>query len=519
MTVKTYSNIIAMICISCPAMSDSFDNTIQGEILHIATDTTVLPTAWIKSDAVHIDDSLYLYNRGRISSNVYVCDACNVYIQNSGEISGVIHVPIDANLTQIIKSADDATRLNINGEYNILVYNAKQMDWFTILHASDNAANIMLANSDIIINQSTLELLTSAQPTIELIGENNIWINQSYISTDIPVLSNIIGDGTVNLHMENMNPLYALAGSISDGNLYAKIVRETDYVKILGSDTGKFLNTIRALNPNDKLLDKLDAAQDMPSLHHILNKSMRINPNKLAQPLHTFNRHIDTLTMASDMTHPMHFAPIGIIGDNINAYGVRAGINIGLTDAVHASVSAHAANMNFTDGIDDYSANLVGGDIVVQYDDADIFACSHISITGAKFITPAIMNSASVQYNPMAIVLNADVNAGPRFTFGDAFVIVPFLGLGGDYSNLLNTSDTSTTISTGIITEYSYKTGDIQYKYSASVGTDGNGRYNGRIQIGLASPDDDATVYVGAGVINDEIGMSYSATASIVFNF
>ncbi|MDE5615862.1 MAG: autotransporter domain-containing protein [Alphaproteobacteria bacterium] len=516
--MKPYIITMCIMQVTSPAMVDYFEHDMHSDVFNIIDNTVIGDDAWLDFSQVNIAASSYIQNNGFISGDIFIGEGLDVYFKNSGHIDGEIQLGPNAHLTQIITSNQNITAINVDGNYDIVIYKANNLQWSDMQQISATADKIVLVDSQIIMSPETIFRMRGIPVPIELIGSNNLYIKLENFDFNTPVLWRVTGNGTLHLHADNISPLYALQSVIRNGDLYADLIRETDYFKILGTETGNFLNSIRTINPNDNLLLKLDRATDMSQLYNIMNKSMRLNTGRLARPVQTFNRHIDILRLSNDMSQPFYFAPFGVLGNNISAYGLRVGININATNTTQISVAANAANMTFSDGIDDYSANLVGGDITFRYNDKHIFADLNTTFTAAQMITPALQYGAAMTNNPTGLAGAVRLDLGPRFSFGNNFSITPTIGMVAEYASVLR-SDSGLSARGGLSARFIHQTGDLKYIYQARFVANNRNAIQASAHLSMAAPDDDVTVSGGIGLLQDEMGMSYNISASIVFNF
>lgn len=510
--------MLCIMLIPMPAMAEYFDSNMYGDVLNIADSAVVTGGTFLNFDKINITASAYLQNHGVLSGDMFIADGRDVYIKNSGTIDGEITLGANASFTQIIHTPDDITDINVADNYNIIVYKAADLQWTDIRRISSAADKVVLVDSGIVLSPDSMPMSRAMPVPIELVGHNELHIKLADIDFNTPIFWRVTGSGTMHLHADDINPLYALRAVIRGGALYAELARETDYYKIMGNHTGKFLNTLRTINPEDNLLRRLDAATDKRGLYRIMHKSMRINTRALARPIQTFNRHVGAMRTDDGAFAPLQIAPFVIAGPNIDAYGIRAGLNVGTGKPVRASVAIHAADMTFTDGIDDYSAKLAGGNAYIRYDAAHLFADSGITITAARFTTPALISGSETTFDPSGFAADFYADAGPKFLLAYNMTLTPIVGLTAHYSNVMHqTKDMD--FRAGVIARHTHKTTDINYTYDARIISDNGGGLQADARIGLSLPDDDAIIYAGIGALHDKMGMSYSTTLSLSFNF
>lgn len=513
--MKSYQFTLCVAIISSPANAAYINSDIFGEYIEFNDHITVASGAQIYADTVHFGQSLYLNNYGTISGNITICDGCDAYIENSGVINGDIIAGKDSNVTQVIRSADDVAGLNIYGGYDILVYQATDLIWTDILSASVGANKIMIANSAINISNSMMPLLRSAPPRIELIGENKINIDIDNISSDMPILSNITGNGTVNVSVDNLDPIYAAQAVIKSGSLYLNLVRETDYYKIMRNEQGVFLNSLRLSNPNDKLLHALDNATSIDQLYSVLNKSMRMNARRLNNPIKTFNHHISNSFGTDADNLPASFTPLVIIGHDISAYGLSVALNKKVAANTVLALNGYVANMNFTDTIDDFGAIMYGTALSIRHNSNKMFVRADAGFTASKLSAPALYSGAT---SPNGYSAYTNIDLGPVIKRTNNFSVTPIIGVAVDYVKVTN-HETDFLGRGGFITEYKYQTTDLSYSYGFEFLTQTDSMLSLSARAGIASPYDEMSGYLKVIMIRDRMGLSYSISLNMTFEF
>jgi len=513
--VKPYAFSLCIVLGTGAADAAYFTHDIYGAYLDITDDSIVAPDIELDFKNIVIQSSVYINNQGIISGNVFISDGCDAYIQNSGQIDGEITAGANTHLTQLVRSAHDITELNIAAPYDIMIYHAADVGWTDILGISGAADKIILVESGVMLTPNMMMRLRGVGTEIELVGHNDFYIKSDELDLNNPILSHVTGDGTVHLHVrEPIDSMYALQSFVHDGNLYAKLVRETDYVKILNNDMGRFLNALRLHSPDDNLLHALDGAASLPELHGVMHESMRLNTARLNRPLMTFNRNL----AAASFDQPLFSVPYVIMGDNMNAYGLQAGINLNPTPHSRLSFGAHSAYVAFTDGIDDYDGELSGISAAWHYNGNRAFAAAHAGATFARLNTPELFDDDAAKHNPhgRAMFLNLDI--GPKYNLNKEFYLAPIAGLGGEYAHVLK-SDKDVFARTGLLSVYEYKTSDLYYRYSLQLSADTHGRRGATAGIGFTSPDDKVSLRLTAGFTHDEMGRTYTIATLLQFGF
>lgn len=158
---------------------------------------------------------------GVLSGDVFIADGRDVYIKKSGTIDGEITLGVNASLTQIIRTPDDITDINIADDYNIIVYRAVDLQWTDIQQISSATDKIVLVDSGIVLSPDMMLMTRSMPVPIELVGHNELHIKLADIDFNTPIFWRVTGSGTVHLHADDINPLYALRTVVRGGGLQA----------------------------------------------------------------------------------------------------------------------------------------------------------------------------------------------------------------------------------------------------------------------------------------------------------
>jgi len=413
-------------------------------------------------------------------------------------MDGEITLGTNAHLTQLVRSNADITDINITVPYDIMLYHASTVAWTDILEISGAADKIILVESDVLLTPDLILRLRGGAPEIKLVGHNDFYIQTDKLDLNNPILSHVTGTGTVHLHTPpTVNSMYALQSFVSNGNLYAKLVRETDYVKVLGPNAiGRFLNKLRLHNPDDNLLHALDGATTIQELHNIMHQSMRLNTTRLNRPLMTFNRNLAT----TSFDQPLFSVPYVIFGNDMNAYGLQAGVNLHPSPRSRISFGVHNAYIAFTDGIDDYDGELSSITAIWHYTGNSVFAMMRTGITFARLDTPELYNGKSANHNPHGRGAFFNFDFGPKYNVNQEFLLAPIVGLGAECAHVLK-SDKDIFARTGLLSIYEYKTSDLYYKYSFQITTNSRGLHGANASVGFTSPDDRLSLRLNAGVV------------------
>ncbi|MDE5615609.1 MAG: hypothetical protein K2I81_02125, partial [Alphaproteobacteria bacterium] len=287
--------IVALFAVICGILfphfascADYVSGDVYGGLVHFDQDVYIPKDVVVAADAVYADSSLNMVNTAFIRSDIYVCDNCDFRIQNSGNISGSIHLGNGAVMTQIVRSDADVTFLDVDAPYIVLADGANDVSWNDLSLLGANAGTLVLRDSGVVFSNTGLALTYKGGQTskIFLDGVITLRLPQDYcVHSGIPLMRNVYGAVDIVITGASPGELFAYVAKIENDDLYVKTVRETDYYKILGDERGYFLNLVRENYPDDALLRRLDSAQNMTELNAIMSRSIALNPMMLAQPM------------------------------------------------------------------------------------------------------------------------------------------------------------------------------------------------------------------------------------------
>lgn len=368
-------------CADACAQMREFTSMDWGDVLNLYDDAIIRDSGWVDFVDINVKHTLLIENDGVLAGRINICDGCTLLLQNDGDISGVHFVPgANSRLTQVINSEYDITRIDTDIDYVILVQNASGLSLNGVVDVARLNIKIILENSSLVLNGA----ITSASE-IELSGNVNLTVNGHL--GDGPLLSNIRGDGSLNIFASSDNPLMATRAEIINRNLYVRTQRETDYVKILKNPTGEFLNALRISRPDDKLLRALDRAGGMRELRDIMSRSVRLRPINLMRPV----RAMDAMDMFSGVPSGtaggFMLSPDFIYNDDFYITGLRIGISGQITDTVSAGASGYVGYVSASDEINNFEGRVFSGNGYAMYDDGEFIGRAILGGTAQQNLT------------------------------------------------------------------------------------------------------------------------------------
>lgn len=491
-----------------------------GEQFIISDNTLISDTGSLDFDDIYISNSVTLINSGKISGNIDVCSSCNIFVQNNGEINAVFNIDKNSDLIQVVHDYDGLNLLQVNGNYNLLVDNKKGMSINEIMNVGKYADKIIFDNSVLFVEDAKVKLSRSAvkNPEIEIIGNTDIYIESIESIKNKVILSNVSGEGTVNIYDNNLDSLYSIKAYIENENLYGVLVRETDYSKILKNKTGEFLDYIRTVNPDDKLLLQLDSAKNMKEFSHIANKSVRLNPINLMLPI----KYINSFYMFDNRVldnRSFNLETFSLLSDDYKIYGGNVVLNNDFSKSIKLSMSLYSAYTQFLDDINDFNSLTFGANAKVYYDNKNFFGNFIIGSNISKFNSGVVLSKDDIIYNPKGYSFYASVDAGKEIYNKNNLFIKPFISANTNLVKVLDNYDFNSDFGAGADIKLSYDEYDIKYDY----GIKGKAYVSGQIIAGVYmhffSDADMAGGHTSINTIYDEIGFSYNLNLGLNINF
>lgn len=492
-------------CADACAQMREFTSMDWGDVLNLYDDAIIRDSGWVDFVDINVKRTLLIENDGVLAGRINICDGCTLLLQNDGDISGVHFVPgANSRLTQVINSEYDITRIDTDIDYVILVQNASGLSLNGVVDVVRPNVKIILENSSLVLNGA----ITSAAE-IELSGNVNLTVNGPV--GDGPLLSNIRGDGSLNIFASSDNSLMATRAEIINRNLYVRTQRETDYVKILKNPTGEFLNVLRISRPDDKLLRALDRAGDMHELRDIMSRSVRLRPINLMRPVRAMDA-MDMFSGAMMGISGFSLSPDFIYNNDFYAGRVRLGLGGRITDTITVGGVGFVGYIDATDDINDFSASVFGGNAYAIYDDGDFIGRVMLGRTVAKFDTDFIFTGHGIDSAPRGTDLYGMMDFGVRLNPMDDFVFSPFIGLTATHTDIATTTENNFDANVGTDITTTGGTDDFSYNYGLRVRASASGDTSAAIRIAFWSRADDAGVDMNVGIINSEFGTAYRAS-------
>lgn len=489
--------------------------------VNLAEDLIVTNNGKLISPRIDVVESISILNRGVINSDFYINDAHAVYVTNSGTINGAFHVAPDAMLIQVVRSNTDITDLAVDRNFSVLVRDANDISLTNVFGIASNADKLILNNSTLLLNSAGCRNVTNINsPVIELVGDVIIKLDSiNSVDYSLPILRNVSDMGHVYFDIGNSNPLYDVRAYVTDGDLYMKFIRETDYGRIFENGLGRFLNDLRRRIPDDNLLIAMDNAPDMNTINSIMRDSVRLHPVNLMTPIRRMHV-LDALGgwRYSDVSDIYSTADI-IFSSDMVIGRVNISMTGSVTDNLYAAVGGYIGTFVVSDDINDFTGNLYGANIGLHFDDGMIIGNLSGSISRADFDVGPVFDGSATVDNPSGLSGVMAMDVGTYLYRAYDLTVVPFAGVITNYASVLNDSEFDALANLGFevnLSEYEF---DILYDYGirGSVLTDGT--YHVGVYAKFLSPDDDIGARISAELIHDEFGAGYKIAVSLNMSF
>ena len=496
-------------------------------------------------------EGLNIVNYGTITG-ITVDSGIYVTIQNYGDISGNINLLCDddggscAQVNQIITGVVDTdSGLNdmnsisgLSGHTVIVANQAAEISLADIIAAAGNASQVVLTGPNVVvdvcaigdhpgislnpgaiaefvggtnINPETGETITSVSFSVYGVTEN--WDETKPFLTGIEDFANFAG-ATFN-GVDSMFDPFAW----HDGDsLYVTLKRQTNYGIVFENELGDWLDDLRIENPDDELLDALDAARTRAGLRDVLSRSVRTNPIKLMDPVRSFYTFV-----LGEHIHDLAFGivaePFYIYSSDFSVIGGGAGVSGRIAKNLVAKFGAYAGKMDYDSDLDNFSGMIYGANFGAMYKDSDLYARAIGTLSSTQFRDIEVFDGTRGVQNPNGISGAGAIDGGLVFRFFDEFDLIPFIGARFDYAHVLNFTDTDVNLRFGLNIDKETVVDGNRYAFGAGIVGQTNGEIYGAVYTDIMSVVDGVCGRLSFGILNVDFGMSYKISIDAKFAF
>ncbi len=429
----------------------------------------------IDVDKLYLKSSMHILNDGWfMADDVYVDSGHDIEIENHSENMklGTIHAD-GSSVVQLITSNNSVTDIGAN--LDIVVRDATDVSLNKLLDISDGVKNITFKNSDLYMD----EFVNFENIEITFLNDVNIILRSVADVVDTPVFHGVLDTAPLTITAKDINPMFALQPYNINGTVYVRIVRETDYTRFMDEDVGAFLNSLHVVDNASKFMREMNAAQDMNEIHNVMRRGVYTNPILLMRGVRALHANM-MFDLPNKIDNAITIRPFTIFGDNENTYGVRGGAHVAFGDNMSVGVHVHMGQMHWNDEINEYSSNMFGGGINLNWDNDRIVGRGAIGVTMATFDIDAVYDNGEIYDAPIAHAFYAGGDLGARFMLSDDMEIIPFIGVTGDSGHIANSSDSDFDANAGADFGFNGAAYDVHYRYSLR----GRVSVNGEIGVG-----------------------------------
>ena len=445
---------------------DLTGDLVVGANYDVGDDVIVQENVLFEAHDINVTDSLRISNFGEIRGGINICSGCVLELQNSGVFNANVSLQSGARLVQVISSSESATDIGLLSGFDVSVRNADNLDLTRIIQVASNANALEISNSQINAGNMTG---FSALSGVSLDG--NIMLSFDDVS-NVPVLlfSDVSGDAVVRVESNMLDRLYSFKTYKIDNDIFVRLVRSTDYARILNNDMGRFLNDLRSSHIDDKLFSKLDVASSINEINSIISHSVRLNPIKLMQPLSLINSYKAQEIMHIDEDTVFGIEPIAIFSSDVFMNGIRPNASFNISKDLHLKLSGYVMNIDYSDNLNDYDALAFGLGADIQYDLLNSnFVRAHFVGGKSYFDVGPVFADGKVVNNPDGTSMYASGDFGHTFRLDSGYILSPFISFGTEYMAIVDTSDFHSYGAVGTDIGYEYKFDGLQYNYSGRV--------------------------------------------------
>ena len=496
---------------------DVIYNDIVGDDIDVVHDLIVTDTGSIDFETINICKSVFVTNSGKITGDINVHAGSTLYIQSSGSVNSDFTLGDNSAVVQVVNSKKDLKNINFNVEYSLLVSAKDGVSLNQIMSMGADAKEIVFNESVLKLDAlKVLRLSSITGPKIKLVGNNILYVDA--VLENQPILSNVTGDGIIYMYDNSLSPLYAIQSYVKNGNVFGKIVRETDYSKILKSPMGEFLDDLRIDEPNNKLLPVMDSANNFEDLYKIMSDSVKLNPIKLIEPIRVLN-DFSSLFTEGDSGYTYGVLPIFIYSDAFYTYGGKVILSPAILNDVKLSMSIYTAYTAFSDYVNDFNATTNGAELFAGYEKNLYSIDLMLGASLTHFDVGDVFDEGLIVNNPSGLSVYSYANIGRKFLLEEDLVIKPFINVGADYVKVSSQKDTDLDTGAGAEISFLYDDFDISYEYGAKIRALVSGQVGASFNMTFISDIDGLAGSIELGTLYDNDDFAYGIRAGASFDF
>lgn len=502
--------IFGILCGVCPHFAVGLD---------IDDATYVINNNDVINDDININTSVRIKNYGTLNGVVHT-NGYSVQIENYGEVNSVFDTAYPQLIQQNITGYDNMHKIyNLTG--HTIEVNMPGLAAIDGINMKDFVNLIAGADS---VNVGSGTFLVGAD-----VPENNVpitvgngtalYVNGIPDDTTNPLVRGINQNGVSFLGQINIDPMYIVTPRIIGDALYIDVVRQTDYSTAMGDDPlGEYLDDLREINPDDKLIAALDNASDAATVKRLLSESLHTNPIKIMDAVRSVNTFYDAMVI-DDMKFGFVARPFYIYSGDFSVVGGAGNVTHKFGDKTVATIGMIGGMLKYDGKLNNYSGALYGGNVGVQYIGDDFYLRSVGAISYADFDDVNVFDNGKMRRDVGGISGLITGDFGMVYTVMQELKLIPFIGARADYASVLSDSDCDFNLRAGLIAGVDTNTDGNVYKFGAKLLTQTDGTIYGGIYTDMISTADGVGGGASVGVAYDDMGMSYKLELNIKFEF
>lgn len=467
----------------------------------------------VYNDDIYISESGVIKNYGTLNGTIHT-NGYTIKIENYGEINSEFDVPNAALVTQAVNDETGLRKIYNLAGHNIEVNMTDEIDMAEFVNFISGAGDVSANGAHFIVGAN----VPDNDVKIHVGNGTNFYVTAIPDDLSQPVVRNIWPLGTTFVDQRGIDPMYIVDGRLVGHNLYVDLSRQTDYSIAIGGDLGEYLDELRVIDADDKLLYALDRAQDRASMNHILDKSAHTNPIKLMDASRSINTFFDSMAI-DDIRFGFVARPMYIFGGDYSFVGGAGNITGKIANHTIGTAGIVGGMLRYDGDYDKYSGALYGGNLGIQYMDSDFYLRGYAVVSYATFNDANVFDGARMVRDVNGIGAMAVADFGLPFAIGEEMKLVPFVGARAEYASVLDDATTDINLRGGLNFYVDTNTDGNLYKIGARVLGQSDGVIYAGIYTDMMSTADGVGGGLALGALHDDMGMSYKIELNIKFEF
>ena len=469
-------------------------------------------------DGINIESSATIVNHGTIKGTIHIAaDGAIAVFENYGEISAEFDCGTGVILEQkITEPANVRPIANMPGHSISVVKAYYAVNMADLVNLSDTTTQIKLNKSTVVINGDL------SQVTIPVIIDGNAvtmsvrGVSESWLSNSGPIIANIQG-GTPFVQVVGIDSVYTLTPRFgADGALYLDLTRQTDYSEVLPNNDGlgEFLDNLRETNPESPLITRLDEATNMEEIVSIRNQSAQTNPVKLMKSIKTIHSLIMPHVSPNSNAFGIDVMPLYVYSDDFYYYGGIVNLAGKLSDNLVGKIGFGLGHLNFENALDTYSGTLYSGNFELGYFHPDFYLRAAGVVSYSDFHDINVFNHNKLVRGPNGMAESFVLDSGTSFRAFDVLDISPFVGARLNYVYLRGNQEIEFPLRAGTDIAHHTVIGQNDYTVGAHIFVQSDNVYYGEFYTNVVSDADAVAGGFSIGILYDDMGVSYKASAN-----